>query len=101
MTRTRLGQTYTIVYNGELYNAPELLRIVRAHGIEPTTRCDTELVLDLYMLFGPECAGMLNGIFAFAVHDEPAMRFTWPGIVSASAAVLCPGAERNRLRLRN
>lgn len=72
MTRTHRGKTYTIVYNGELYNSPELLNVVRAAGITPTTRCDTELVLDLYMLFGDACAGMLNGIFAFAVHDEAA-----------------------------
>ncbi len=72
MTRTHRGKTYTIVYNGELYNSPELLNVVRAAGIEPTTRCDTELVLDLYMLFGDACTGMLNGIFAFAVHDEAA-----------------------------
>ncbi len=72
MTREHRGTNYTIVYNGELYNAPELLKIVRENGIEPTTRCDTELVLDLYMLFGTACASMLNGIFAFAVHDEAA-----------------------------
>ncbi len=70
MTRAHGGRCYTIVYNGELYNSPELLKIVRANGIEPTTRCDTELVLDLYMLFGDACASMLNGIFAFAIHDE-------------------------------
>jgi asparagine synthase (glutamine-hydrolysing) len=70
MTRAYRGDVYTIIYNGELYNSPELLKIVRANGIEPTTRCDTELVLDLYMLFGSACAGMLNGIFAFAIHDE-------------------------------
>ena len=70
MTRAHGGRCYTIVYNGELYNSPELLKIVRANGIEPTTRCDTELALDLYMLFGDACASMLNGIFAFAIHDE-------------------------------
>lgn len=70
MTRAYRGHNYTIVYNGELYNMPELVEIVRAHGIEPATRCDTEIVLDLYIIFGAECAAMLNGIFAFAVHDQ-------------------------------
>lgn len=70
MTRAHRGHVFTIVYNGELYNAPELLKIVRAQGVEPTTRCDTELVLDLYMLFGTDCAKLLNGIFAFAISDE-------------------------------
>lgn len=69
MTRVHRGGAYTIVYNGELYNTPELTEIVKRGGITPETRCDTEIVLDLYMLFGADCAKMLNGIFAFAVFD--------------------------------
>ncbi|MGE4548635.1 MAG: asparagine synthase (glutamine-hydrolyzing), partial [Intestinibacillus sp.] len=70
MTRTYLGRTYTIIYNGELYNTPELTALVRQEGISLQTHCDTEVVLYMYILFGEKCASLLNGIFAFAVYDE-------------------------------
>ena len=70
MTRIYEGHSYTIVYNGEIYNGTELLTEIKKRGIEPQTRCDTEIVLYAYILFGDACASMLNGIFAFAVYDE-------------------------------
>jgi len=70
MTRVYNGRRYTIVYNGELYNTPELTKLVKDSGIEPSTHCDTEIVLYLYILYGKDCSAMLNGIFAFAVYDE-------------------------------
>lgn len=72
MTRSYYGRKYTIVYNGELYNTQELTALIRERGIQLGTYCDTEVVLYSYILFGKECAGMLNGIFAFAVYDEAA-----------------------------
>ena len=69
MTRRYQDHDYTIVYNGELYNTPELTAIIRDGGIAPETYCDTEVVLYIYILFGEKCASMLNGIFAFAVYD--------------------------------
>lgn len=72
MTRNYQGHDYTIVYNGELYNTPELTVKLREHGVIPETYCDTEVVLYLYILFGKQCASMLNGIFAFAIYDAAA-----------------------------
>ncbi len=69
MTRIYQGRSYTIVYNGELYNTPELTDMLHKRGVQPLTYCDTEVVLYLYILFGKTCASMLNGIFAFAVYD--------------------------------
>lgn len=69
MTRSYMGHDFTIVYNGELYNTPELTALIKEHGVTPTTYCDTEVVLYLYILFGKKCASMLDGIFAFAVYD--------------------------------
>lgn len=60
---------YTIVYNGEVYNAPELRRELMAQGARFTTDCDTEAVLWSYIFYGEECPKHLNGIFAFAVYD--------------------------------
>ncbi len=64
------GSEYTIVYNGELYNTPELTKEIKKAGITLQTQCDTEVVLYTYVLFGEACVELLNGIFAFAVYDK-------------------------------
>lgn len=63
------NKIYTIVYNGEIYNAPELRHELEGLGVTFSTKCDTEVVLYSYILFGDECACRLNGIFAFSVYD--------------------------------
>ena len=63
------GVWYTIIYNGEIYNATELRRALAAKGAVLHTTCDTEAVLWSYILYGEECPKHLNGIFAFAVYD--------------------------------
>lgn len=70
MTRSFSGYKYTIVYNGELYNAPELKAELEALGCSFETTCDTEVLLYSYIYFAEECVNKLNGIFAFAVWDE-------------------------------
>ncbi|WP_025717537.1 asparagine synthase (glutamine-hydrolyzing) [Paenibacillus sp. 1-18] len=62
--------TYTIVYNGEIYNAPELKKELQQRGHFFRTQCDTEVLLEAYIEWGPECVDRLNGIFAFAVWDS-------------------------------
>lgn len=64
------GREYTIVYNGEIYNSPELRRELAAYGATFNTACDTETVLWSYIIFGRECPKKLNGIFAFCVYDK-------------------------------
>lgn len=64
------GTEYTIVYNGELYNTPELTKKIKKAGVVLQTKCDTEIVLYSYILFGEDCVQELNGIFAFAVYDK-------------------------------
>lgn len=69
MTKKTGKYSYTIAYNGEVYNASELRRDLEALGHVFTTDCDTEVVLTAYMEYGEACAERLNGIFAFAVDD--------------------------------
>jgi len=57
------------VYNGEIYNFPELRAELISRGHEMRTRCDTEILPHLYEDEGIEFARRLNGIFAFAIHD--------------------------------
>lgn len=70
MTRYAGDSAYTIVYNGELYNAPELRRELQQRGHSFRTHCDTEVLLIAYIEWGPSCLDRLNGIFAFAVWSE-------------------------------
>ena len=64
----------TLIYNGELYNAPELRRELTACGHHFHTRSDTEIVLRAFLQWGEDCCDRLNGIFAFAVWDAKARR---------------------------
>ncbi len=70
MTFTKDNKKYTIVYNGEIYNYDEVRTMLLDRDIELVTRCDTEMVLKLYMLLGDKCLKYLNGIFAFCIYEE-------------------------------
>jgi asparagine synthase (glutamine-hydrolysing) len=70
MVRQADDSVYSIVYNGELYNTPELRRELEQAGHRFRTHCDTEVLLVSYMHWGKACVDRLNGIFAFAVWDS-------------------------------
>jgi asparagine synthase (glutamine-hydrolysing) len=59
-----------IVFNGEIYNFPELRRELLARGHNFYTHCDTEVIVHLYEEMGAECVQKLRGMFAFALYDE-------------------------------
>ena len=59
-----------ITYNGEIYNFPELRRELEAAGETFRTQCDTELLLRMFALQGPDMLRRLNGIFAFGIWDD-------------------------------
>lgn len=62
-------ETYTIVYNGELYNTQELRKALEQKGHSFCTHSDTEVILHCYAAYGEQCVERLNGIFAFAVWE--------------------------------
>lgn len=71
MTRRRGDHTYTITYNGELYNTIDLRRELETRGYTFLTRnSDTEALLFAFMEWGPACVERFNGIFAFAIWNE-------------------------------
>ncbi|MFE5320193.1 asparagine synthase (glutamine-hydrolyzing) [Paenibacillus sp. NPDC056579] len=70
MVRKYGENTYTIVYNGELYNAPELKKELEHRGHKFHTTCDTEVLLVSYIEWGRACVDRLNGIFAFGVWNS-------------------------------
>lgn len=58
-----------IVFNGEIYNFPELKAELEGKGHHFQTRSDTEVILYLYREYGIKGFARLNGIFAFAIYD--------------------------------
>lgn len=66
-TKEAEDQDCIVVYNGELYNAPELKKELEALGYRFRTTCDTEVLLQAYVEWGPACVERFNGIFAFAI----------------------------------
>lgn len=70
MVLRREDEEFCIVYNGELYNTPELRRELEALGHRFLGHSDTEVLLHAYAAFGEECLEKLNGIYAFAVWEK-------------------------------
>lgn len=70
MSRKRGDRTYTLVYNGELYNTEELRRELISRGHSFQGHSDTEVLLLSFIEWGETCVEKLNGIFAFAIWNE-------------------------------
>ena len=60
----------TIVYNGAIYNYPELRAELEAKGYDFFSQGDTEVILKAYHAWGRDCVKRLNGMFAFAIHER-------------------------------
>ncbi len=65
-----LSGRFWIVFNGEIFNYPELRETLVKKGYNLKTHSDTEVLVQLYALYGSECLQMLNGQFAFAIWDK-------------------------------
>ena len=65
-----------IVFNGEIYNFPELRPDLERRGHRFTTKTDTECILHLYEDMGSECVQKLRGMFTFAIYDKPKRKLT-------------------------
>jgi len=62
--------TVWIVYNGEVFNYPDLRVELEQKGHRFYTKTDTEVLVHLYEEMGPELLNKLNGQFAFALWDS-------------------------------
>ena len=58
-----------LVCNGEIYNSPQLRKMLIAKGHRFKTETDVEVILHLYEDFGDECVNHLRGMFAFGLWD--------------------------------
>ena len=70
MSCTYEGTTYTLVYNGQLYNTNEIRNNLKSFGFEFDGYSDTEVILKAYIHYGTEIFKEFNGIFSFAIWNN-------------------------------
>ena len=63
-------KTVWIVFNGEIFNYPDLRKDLEAKGHRFYTQTDTEVLIHLYEEKGTDMFALLNGQFALAIWDE-------------------------------
>jgi asparagine synthase (glutamine-hydrolysing) len=68
------GRDVVAVFNGELYNFPELRAELAGKGHEVRGRGDTPVIPHLYEEHGPAFVERLDGMFAIALWDAPRRR---------------------------
>ena len=64
---------FVIVFNGEVYNWPEIRKKLKRKDWKSKT--DTETILYAFIENGKECLSMFNGMFAFAIYDRKNKKF--------------------------
>ena len=89
-----------IVFNGEVFNHPELRLELESRGHRFSTTSDTEVVLHAYEEYGPDCLSRFNGQFAIAIWDSRrAHPVPGPRPARRPPALLHGGGRRPGLRL--
>ncbi len=63
-------QNIWIVFNGEIYNFPELKNELESYGHKFQTRSDTEVIIYGYKQWGIDVFNHLNGMFGIAIWDN-------------------------------
>jgi len=65
---------YCIVFNGTIYNYPELREQLIGQGYAFNSHSDTEVIINAYAHWGEACVERLHGMFAFAIWDSERRR---------------------------
>ncbi len=71
MSRNYNNSVYTLIYNGQLYNASEIRKeLIENYNYTFQGYSDTEVILKAYIQWGPKIVSKFNGIFSFAIWNE-------------------------------
>jgi asparagine synthase (glutamine-hydrolysing) len=63
------GREVVVVFNGEIYNHAEVRLLLEKAGRTFTSRSDTEVLVEAFLEWGPECVHRFNGFWAFLLWD--------------------------------
>nr|WP_320010784.1 N-acetylglutaminylglutamine amidotransferase [uncultured Desulfobulbus sp.] len=63
-----------VVFNGCIYNYPEIRQELQGLGYHFFSHGDTEVILKAWHAWGPACVERFNGMFAFAIHERESNR---------------------------
>ncbi|MET3133205.1 asparagine synthase (glutamine-hydrolyzing) [Oxalobacteraceae bacterium GrIS 1.11] len=63
-------QSVVVVFNGEIYNFPSLMRELTLFGHQFRTHSDTEVIVHAWEQWGERCVEHFRGMFAFGLWDR-------------------------------
>jgi asparagine synthase (glutamine-hydrolysing) len=61
---------YTLIFNGEIYNYKELKKFLEVKGTSFLTRCDAEVILPMFDIYGVKSFSKFEGMFAMCILDK-------------------------------
>lgn len=61
---------YIIMFDGNLYNSLDLKKYIKDKGYSFDTKQDAEIILYLYVEYGPSFLNFLNGIYSICIYDK-------------------------------
>lgn len=61
---------FSMIFNGEIYNYPELKQLLERKGVTFSTNCDAEVILPLFDHYGTKAFTKLEGMFAILIVDQ-------------------------------
>ncbi len=64
-----------VVFNGEIYNYPQLMTELKGLGHVFQTQSDTEVIVHAWEAWGVDCVKRFRGMFAFALWDNRQQTF--------------------------
>lgn len=67
---TNENATVQLVFNGEIYNFPEIRKELAQKNHRFKSSSDSEVIVHAYEEWGTECFSRFNGMFAIAIFDE-------------------------------